>query len=306
MLFVVLRRVAEGVLALLGIAIAVFFLLHLDNINPARAMLGRLATPAKVAALTAALGLNQPVPIQFVLWLKALLLEGQLHDILATNLGPTLELLVFGALAAFWGSVLLATVQIRWRGSWLDRGLSVLTYLLNAIPPFWLANALLFLLAIVVLWLPPTGSPTYGQTGLGQWAFHLILPVGTLALSLVGSWTRYLRASLDDAMESHYVRTARALGFPETRIVRRHALRNSLLPLITLVGMAMPTVLNAVIVIEMVFAMNGLGAQFLGALYALSFGTATEYALVLAIVTVLGNILADVAYVMADPRIRYA
>ncbi len=302
----VMRRVGEAILALLTVAAAVFFLLHLDPVNPVAAMLGpRFATPANIARLSRELGLDQPVWLQFFAWLKALVVEGLLGQLLAQALPPTLALMALGGAFGLVGAVGAAVVQVRFRNTWLDRAIALVTYALNALPVFWTANALLFLFAIVFLWLPASGTLAYNQSGFWQWAVHMILPVATLALAMLGTWARYLRVALAEAMTADYIRTARAVGAGEWRLVRRHALRNALLSLVTMIGLSMPTMMTAIIVIEAVYSMSGLGTAFLGALLGLSFGSATSAALVLAILTVAGNVLADVAYMVLDPRIRY-
>jgi peptide/nickel transport system permease protein len=298
-------RVGEGLLTLFAIAVIVFGLLHLIPYTPAYAMLGRDATPQAVAHLNALLGLNLPVWTQFGLWFRALFLSGDAWRLVAGPLMVTLQLLVFSTLIAFGLACLVALVQVRQPGTRADRILTAVTYALYAVPAFWLALMLIWVVALTLLWLPPDGWPSAASPGLGSWALHLIMPVGTLALTTVGGWARYLRATVEDALQTDYVRTARAKGASETRIIIHHAFRNSLIPLITLGGMSLPNVLNTVIVLEVIFYMPGAGQAFFQAVNGLDFAGATGLAFFLAAVTVFGNVVADLLYGLADPRIQY-
>ncbi len=300
----VIRRLFEAALAIFSVAVLVFVLYHLIHESPAYAMLYPDATPAKVAKLNAALGLNLPVPVQFFLWLKEALIHGGFLPIIKTNLPPTVEMLGLGAVWAFGLSVLTAMTQIRYAGTALDRALDAATSVLSVVPGFWLGTLLLFVFAMSWGVFPGYGFPP-PHHGFFYWLYCEILPSLTLALTTMGSWTRQLRASLEDSLRTDYVRTARAKGVPEGRVRWRHMLRNSLLPFISLAGMSMPTMLNTVIALEIIFTVPGLGTQLTQDLVMLSFNGATTIAMVLSIITILGSALADFAYGIVDPRITY-
>jgi peptide/nickel transport system permease protein len=305
MLRFTLLRIGEGLLTLLAIAVVVFGLLHLIPYTPAYAMLGRNATPQAVARLNALLGLNLPVWTQFGIWFHALFFSGGAWRLITGPLMVTLQLLVFSTVIAFGLACLVALVQVRHPGTRADRILTTVTYALYAVPAFWLALMLIWVVALTLLWLPPDGWPSAVSPGLGSWALHLIMPVGTLALTTVGGWARYLRTTVEEALQTDYVRTARAKGASETRIIIHHAFRTSLLPLITLGGMSLPNVLNTVIVLEVIFYMPGAGQAFFQTVNGLDFADATGLAFFLAAVTVFGNVVADLLYGLADPRIQY-
>ncbi len=299
-----LRRVAEAVGALFGIMILIFALLHLYHGSPAAAILGKQVTPQRIAHLNAQMGLNRPVPIQFLLWMKAALWNGALVGVLTRLLPPTVELLGLGVLVAVLLAVVAATVQVHHSRSLLDRAIGVILNTLSAIPGFWLGSLLVFVFAVTYPILPASGVPVMHH-GLGTWFRHEIMPVTTLSLSVVGPWARHLRASLDEAGTADYVRTARAKGVAEFNLVRHHTFKNSLLPLITIIGMSLPTMLNTVIALEIIFAIRGLGVALIVSLNGLFFALATTVSLALALVTVLGSLCADVAYGLVDPRIQY-
>lgn len=300
----VARRLLEAVLALLAMAIVMFFLLHLDHASPARAMLGKEWTPQKGAALTAALGLDRPVPVQFLLWVKSLFSVGGLGEVLRYQLPATMEILVLGSAVGYAITVLLARLQTRYAGSVLDYALTLVLGFLGAVPGFALGLCLMFLFAIHWVLLP-AASLAPPDSGPSVWAFYHILPVLSLSLTVVGPWSRQLRASMSEESAEQYVRTARAKGASEGRIIRRHIFKNALLPFITLVGLSMPTMINTVIALDLIFRFQGVGAALLGSLLALFFARATTAALVLAFLTVLGSVAADVAYGLIDPRIQY-
>lgn len=299
-----MRRLGEAALALMGIMVLIFGLLHLYHGSPAAAMLGKQVSPKRIAELNAQMGLNLPVPVQFFLWMKAALWNGGIGAVLVKSLPPTLLLLGLGVLVAALLSVLVATLQVRHSRSLVDRALGIILNTLSAIPGFWLGSLLVFVFGVTYPILPASGVGVIHH-GIVSLIRHEIMPVLTLALTVVGPWSRHLRASLEDAATSDYVRTARAKGVAESQMIRRHTFKNSLLPLITLIGMSLPTLLNTVIAIEIIFAMPGLGGDLIGSLNGLFFAMATTVSLVLALVTVAGNVVADTLYGLIDPRIQY-
>lgn len=299
-----LHRLVQAVLALLGISVLIFVLLHLDTASPAAAMLGKFATTKKIAQLDAQMGLNRPVAVQFILWLKAVLVHGGLVPVIKNALPPTLEMLGLGALVALCLAVIIAVLQVRYSGAFADRLLGALVTVLTAVPGFWLGSFLLFTFSITFTLFPATGFPNIPR-GFSDWAMHEVLPVSTLALTTVGPWARHLRAAMEDSSATDYVRTARAKGAGEGRILMRHVFRNSILPLITLVGMSLPTMINTIIALEIIYAVPGAGSAFISSLDGLFFAGATTISLALAFVTVFGSVVADLAYGLVDPRVQY-
>lgn len=294
-------RMAQAVLTLVGVLILLFVLFHLVPGSPAYALVAHDRTHRQVAVIKAQLGLNLPILVQFGVWMKGIAVRGRF---IVTRLLPrTLQLLLWGLGIALVLAVVVATVQVRYAHSPLERLLTAVTYFFYAVPGFWLALLLIYIFSLWLLWLPTTGTPSLSDPG-SYWS-HQVLPVATLALTTMGGWSRSLRAALEEALQEDYVRTARAKGADERRVVLRHALKNSWIPLITLLGMSLPTVLNTVIVIEAIFAIPGLGAAFLAKLGGLFFESATSLAFFLALLTVLGSVIADVLYGWADPRIQY-
>ncbi len=300
-----LGRALQVVLTLLTVSIVAFLLLHMLPGSLPAEMLGRQATRGKVRLLAHLLGIDQPLPVQYLRWLGLLFSPGVLREITSIAL-PTLELLLLGGGLALLGSLGIASLQARLRGSLLDRLVGIAAYVLYTLPSFWVGLMLLWLFADMLLWLPATGPlPVPGQSPSAWW-LSMVLPSLTLAVATIASWSTLFRAAIEDALRSDYVRTARAKGLGERQVVRRHALRPAALPVITVVGMSLPTMFNNVVAIEIVFSMAGLGSSLVGAVGSLQYGVSGYLVLVIAAVTAAGSLLADILYAFADPRIQFA
>jgi peptide/nickel transport system permease protein len=309
MLAFAVKRLGLAVAALVVIAILVFFiqvhfLYHVLHLTPAAALAYPHDTPKRVAELNRELGLTASLPVQFLRWAGTLWKAGGLGHTVLYILPPTLELLASGVVLAFCAALGLALLAVRAAGHPLDRLIDALAGLFSVVPSFWLASLLLFVFTMELGWLPGNGYPLPGQSPF-LWAYHDILPVTVLTVSLVGPWTRTLRASLLENAQADYVRTARAKGVPDHLVRSRHMLKNSVLPLVTLIGLSLPTTLNTIVVIEVIFYIPGIGQAFYSALTGLFFANATTLALVLAMVSLFGNAVVDLAYGVLDPRITY-
>ena len=296
------RRAGEAALTLIAVGFAAFVLLHLMPYNVAAILAGPSASPAQVAQVAAAIGQNLPLPLQFLRWLRELAAGGL--ALAAVQAFPTLELLALGSGLALLVALGLAFVQVRFQGSLLDRVSASLAFVLFTLPSFWVGFILIYFFAIDLLWLPAQG-PSLNPSSQHQWLLYMILPVVTLALTTIATWSTSVRAAVEEALRSDYVRTARAKGASERAVFRRHVLRNVLLPLITTAGMSLPSLFNNVIAIEWLFTMRGLGSGLIDALTSFDYGTAVDLVFVIGAVTVLGSLLADLLYLLADPRIQY-
>jgi len=299
------RRIGQGVLVLLGISLIVFVALHLTG-DPAAAMLrGGQPTRADIVAMRSHLGLDQPLPAQYVMYLGQLLhgdlgtsyyyqtsaLQLVLHHLPATLLLTSASMLV-SLLIAFPLGVLSATR----RNSVIDFLARVFALLGVSFPNFWLGIMLILLFAVHLNWLPPSG---YGSIQ------YLILPALTLGMILAGITTRLIRSSVLDALGEDYVRTARAKGLSRSRVLTKHVVRNALLPVVTYVGLQFGTLLGGQVIIEQVFSWPGVGQLALGAVNQNDFPLVQASVLVLATLLVLVNLLVDISYAFLDPRIQY-
>jgi len=297
------RRTVQAVLTLLVVSIAVFLLMKLYPGDPGAIMLGRHATPAKVRELDLLLGAALPWPAQYLRWL-GLLFAGGLEGAFLLLPATLLLLLVGGGLGVAL-AVALASWQARFPHSLLDRAASALSLLFYAFPSFWVAATLFLWLGIDLGWVPlvPPGFP--GDQGVADWALSYVVPVAAIAVTSVAGWSMHLRAALEEALRSDYVRTARAKGLPERLVVRRHVLRSAWLPLLSILGMTFPVLLSNLIVVESTLPMNSIGGALVGAIYTRAYGSVLDLVMVIGILTVGLNLLADLVAAAADPRIRF-
>jgi peptide/nickel transport system permease protein len=323
MAFILLRRLAQGLIIVWLTTTLTFFLIHAAPGEPFGRMLADArSTPELRAMYRARYELDQPVAVQYVKFLRNVA-SGSLGDsytyrrpvasVLADAVPRTLLLMGTALVIGFVGGTILGTLQGRRRGGWFDRLTGGASILVASLPDFWLAvlAALLFAsiwgLFPVSGFVTPTLSPSAPfMTRAGDILRHLILPAGTLALLVTATVSRFQRAALIDVLPSTWMRAARARGVTERALVFRHALRNAVLPTITLAGLAVPALLGGAVFIESTFAWQGMGSLAVQAV------ADSDYPLILAIVlfssmlVVLGAMLADVATAAADPRQRDA
>ena len=316
MLRFVVRRILEAVPSFLGICVFTFLLLHLVPGGPAQAAIGPHYTAAKVAAVNRAFGLNKPLPTQFWLWFTQLL-QGNLGTSYTSNqpvlqligqaLPHTLELVVVAILLSHLFAIIIGTIQGYYRNSWFDHLVTTVSFFFWSMPLFWLGILMIMLFSVDLGWFPSGGiaSPTAVHPGFGSYVAHTVLPIATLVLSTVATWMRYMRSSMVDAMVQDYVRTERAKGLSELRVVFKHALRNSLLPLITLLGLSIPGLFAGALVIEEIFNYPGMGLLFWTAAFARDYPVLLGITVVIGVLTIVGNLLADILYSLIDPRIQY-
>lgn len=316
MLRFIIRRLLEAIPAFVGICVITFVLLHLIPGGPAQAVLGPHYSPARVAALNRSLGLNKPIWVQFGIWFGNLL-QGNLGtsytynqpvlQVILQALPHTLELVVSSIIVAHLLSIILGAFQGYYRGTWFDHALTTITFFFYSMPTFWLGILMVLFFAIDLGWFPANGisSATALHPGLGSLVDHLVLPATTLILVTVAGWMRYMRSSMVDAMVQDYIRTARAKGLSELRVVFKHALRNSLLPLITLLGLSLPSLFAGALVLEEIFNFPGMGLLFWTAAYQRDYPILLGITVIVGVLTIIGNLLADVLYSLVDPRIQY-
>ena len=303
------------------VAAITFALIHLAPGDPFSAVIDNPNVSEKVReTLRAQYGLDRPLPEQFVRYVNALA-HGELgwsfsHDrpvieVLGSSLPNTLLLMSVALVASFALGILVALVQVARRGSVVDHALSGITLLFFSMPDFWLA--ILALLALTY-WLPifPVGGAVdpvmheYMSLGgrIADRLRHLLLPALTLTLLASASVARYQRAALLDVLPADYIRTARLKGLTEREILRRHALRNALLPIITLIGLSFPALLTGAFFVERIFAWPGMGYAVVNAIGTRDYPLVVGGVIIGSIMVTLGSLLADLLYAWADPRLR--
>jgi peptide/nickel transport system permease protein len=278
--------------------------------------------PGTVQREAERLGLDQSVFQQYGIWLKGFVTGdwgtstrtgGAVRPIITDALWPTLQLVLWGIVFATIIAVAVSVYSAVHRYSLVDYLLTGLSYVGIALPAFWFGLILIQVLAVgprqqLGLVDPPlyfVGLHSPGQTGFNlDYLRHLVLPVLTLTITLVASWSRFGRAAMLDALSSDYVRTARAKGVPRRQVITRHALRNSLAPLVTVIALDAALLFGGLVVTEQIFAIPGMGRLFLDSLVVGDVFVLVPWMVVVAVAVVVCNLVADLAYAVLDPRVR--
>lgn len=304
----VARRVLLMTPVLVAITALVFMFLSSTGVDPVVVVLGTEYTPEQAAVVRRQLGLDKPVPLQYVLWLQRAL-QGDLGrsfihraevSVLILERLPRTALLAFAAMAISVAvSVPAGVVSATKRNSWFDATARVISMLGVSVPVFWLGILLIVFFALWLRWLPPGGSlDLYGPQAL-------VLPAVTLGASLAGLSTRLTRSSMLEVITMDYVRTARAKGLAEIRVLYTHALRNALLPVITMLGLQFGSILSGAVLTETVFAMPGLGRLLVDSIHNRDYPVVQGCVLLITVFFVVINLFVDLLYALIDPRIRY-
>lgn len=307
-----LRRLAATLPVMAVVAVVVFLLIHLSPGDPAALIAGDLATADDIARLRVALGLDQPLWQQFLLWLGRIL-TGDLGtsiftnvpvtQLLAQRLEPTLSIAFVTMTLAVLLSVPLGTLAAYRAGSWLDRAVMLFAVLAFSVPVFLVGYLLVYAFAIQLEWFPVQGYSRFAD-GVGPWLRSLALPCINLALLYMALLTRMTRATVLEVLQEDYIRTARAKGLGVLAVLG-HALRNAAVPIATTVGVGIALLIGGVVVTETVFAIPGVGRLVIDSVQRHDYPVIQSVLLLSAGVYVLINLLIDMSYRLFDPRIRY-
>ncbi len=313
MLAFLLKRIAATVPVLLIVAVVVFLILRLTPGDPAAIMAGDNATPEQIARIRTHLGLDRPLVLQFGSWLFDML-RGRLGEsfyfkmtvteLIGQRLEPTVALATLTILIAVGVAVPLGVLAAWRHGGWLDRALMGFSVLGFSIPVFVLGYILIYVFSVKLGWFPVQGYVPL-KDGFGRFLHHLILPAITLSVIYIALIARVTRAAVSETLTEDYVRTARAKGLPESRVVVRHALRNAAVPIATVIGIGIALLIGGVVVTESVYSIPGLGRLTVDAVLARDFPTIQGVILFFSVAYVLINLLVDLSYLLFDPRIRY-
>jgi peptide/nickel transport system permease protein len=312
------QRALSGLAVIVGVVTLMFFLLRLAPGDPALLLVGPAATAEQVASQRHALGLDRPLPVQYAVWLGRFA-RGDWGTSIATGrpvrtmLGEawpaTVRLVGISLLLSYLLGIAVGVVQAT-RGGGLDAGLSVVSVALFALPGYWLGLMLVMLFTYRLRLLPAFGSAGFDADFLTGWERqadrlrHLALPLATLTLIGIGGTARFVRGAMLDVAGLPYVAIARAKGLSETRIALRHVLRNALIPVLTLLGLSLPTLFSGAVFIEAIFAWPGVGRVLVEGVQARDYPVVMAATAVSALLVVLGNLLAEVLVSWADPRVR--
>jgi len=313
MLRFLLQRLLATIPVLLVVAVAVFLLLRLTPGDPAAVIAGDSATTEQIEQIRAGLGLDKPIPVQFGIWFSRVL-RGDLGEsfffkktvveLIAQRLEPTLALATCTIILAVAIAVPLGVLAAWRHGGWLDRALMGVSTLGFSIPVFVLGYLLIYLVSLKLGWLPVQGYRRISE-GFVPFIRHLILPSITLSVVYIAIIARVTRAAVSEALTEDFVRTARAKGLPESRVLIHHALANCAVPIVTIIGIGLAVLIGGVVITESVYSIPGLGRLTVDAVLARDFPTIQAVILLFSVAYVLINLLIDLSYVFFDPRIRY-
>ncbi|ANL31261.1 oligopeptide ABC transporter permease protein (plasmid) [Rhizobium phaseoli] len=305
----VLTRPLQFLPVIFGISVITFILVRLIPGDPARNILGTRATPAALASIRAQYGLDQPMWLQYLYFLKnlangemgkSILYKVDVLKLIVTRIEPTLALVASSVVLSVLIAVPLAAIAARNAGRAPDHAVRIVSTFGIGFPPFWLGLMLIILFSVELGMLPVSG---YGAT-IGDKLSHLVLPSLTVALSLSTVLTRSLRAAMIEALKSDVATAARARGMPEGIVFWRHVLPNSLVPTINLLAVNIGWLIGGTVVVESVFALPGMGQLLVRAIFSRDYMVVQGVAMVFACATVLINFIADIVTVAVDPRVK--
>ncbi len=323
------RRLLQAIPLVLGILTIVFFIIHLAPGDPTAIYLNPDVAPEVVEQMRKNWGLDQPVHIQYVKWIKqfatgdfgnSLTQHRPIRSILAERIPNTLILSGIALVLIFTLGIGIGIVQAVRQYSATDNILTFAALFIYSMPSFWLALMLILIFAYksyqidwwpAALRFPASGMVSIDYGDLGGWAKlgdrlrHLVLPSISLGVSSAASVARYMRSSMLEEIRQDYIRTARAKGLRERTVILKHALKNALLPIITLLGLYLPFLLSGAVLVEYVFAWPGMGKTIVDAILQRDYPLVMATTFVFAVIVVLGNLIADALYAVVDPRIRY-
>ncbi len=314
MLKYLLSRVAANVPTLLAILIAVFFLISMAPGDPVDAFVPPTATLSaqQKEALRHELGLDRPLPVRFAHWLGQLA-QGELgyrykdgdkvSAAIARRLVPTFTLALAGLTLGSLLGVLAGVLAARRANGHIDHALSLAAYLAVSCPAFLVGILALYVFSLKLGWFPVGGYSTPGQEGWKDLVYHLVLPASALSIQFIAILMRYSRAGVLEAMNQDFIRTARAKGLSDNRVVLRHALPNALIPIVTVIGSNFAALLGGAVFIETVFSWPGMGTLFLDGIESRDYPLIMGITLFMALTILAVNTLTDLLYCWIDPRI---
>jgi len=307
------RRLLSTIPVLAVVAILIFLMLRLTPGDPAAVIAGPAATTQDIVEIRSKLGLDRPILVQFATWIggmftgdfgESFFYKKTVAELIADRVEPTLSLAALTIVLATLIAVPLGTIAAWRHGSWIDRlvmGFSVLGF---SVPVFVIGYLLIGLFSVKLGWFPVQGYQRISE-GIGGWLHRLILPAFTLAIIYIALLARMTRTSVLEVLNEDYVRTARAKGLPNRKVLMFHALRNAAVPIVTVIGIGVALLIGGVVVTESVYSIPGLGRLTVDAVLARDYPTVQAVILLFSVAYVVVNLVIDLLYTILDPRIRY-
>jgi peptide/nickel transport system permease protein len=309
------KRLLTAIPVLIFISLGAFLMLQLAPGDPADLYITPDTTQQQIEATREALGLNQPIFVQYFRWLSQVL-RGNLGysftnsqpvlEVIGERLFPTVLLMGVSLIVAYLIGIPLGIISARNNGNWKDTLITSLTYLGISIPAFFFGLSLVYIFGVRLGWFPTGGMYPLGtQPTWGIIAQHMVLPVIVMSSSYLASMTRYMRSTTIDVYHQNYIRTAVAKGLNSGEVFSRHAIRNSLIPIITVIGTDLPRLVGGSIVVEQVFSWPGLGSLTMTAIQQRNYPIILGITMLSAVVVLTANLIVDILYAVIDPRINY-
>lgn len=309
----IIRRLIHSIFIVWGVATLVFFGLRAIPGDPVVQFLGAEYTPEAAEALEHKLGLDQPVYVQYFKWMGSML-RGNLGDSIATGetvaqaiqtgFPKTISIAAVAFVLALAVAIPTGIISALKRNTWIDYVASVIAFVGVSMPSFWFGIILIIVFAVRLGWLPAVGYTPFSEDPW-EWFKHLLMPAVAVGLGFSAILMRFVRAGLLEVLSSDYIRTARSKGLAERNVIVRHALRNSLIPVVTIAGIQLALLLSGTVVIEIVFSIRGMGRILVGAILDKDYPIVQGVILLVSVIFVMANLIVDIIYTFLDPRIRY-
>ena len=317
------KRLLMLIPLMVGITLITFTVIHIAPGEPAEMQMAMNPKVGKEARerLKKFYGLDRPLHTQYFTWVGKLARldlgrsfssdNRQVVDKIKERLPVTLSLNFIALLLEFGLAIPIGIMAATHRDTWLDKGITVFVFTGFAVPTFWLALLLMYFLGVKLNWLPISGLHTLGSDNYGTirylWdmAKHLIMPIMVASFGSLAGLSRYMRSSMLNVISQDYITTARAKGLSERVVIYKHALRNALLPLITLAGFSIPGLIGGSVIFETIYAIPGMGQLFYQGVMSRDYPVVMGILVIGAFLTLVGNLIADISYALADPRIRH-
>lgn len=315
----ILRRILGAIPLIFGVLTLTFFIIRLAPGDPASFFIQPGVSPKVAEQMREQYGLNDPLPIQYVKWLgnivqgdfgRSFSRHKPVFEVMIDTIPITLLLAIIGILSQFIFGILMGVTSAVRQGTTLDRSLTISALVIYSMPEFWFALMLIIVFSLQLGWLPASNLNSVGADALEPIDFaldrlkHLAMPIFVLTLGSGASLARFVRGQMLEVIRQDYVRTARAKGLSEQAVIYKHAFRNAMLPVVTILGGSLPALFGGALFIEVIFAIPGMGRVIIEAVFARDYPLIIANTFVSGTLIVLGNLIADVLYAVVDPRIK--
>ncbi|WP_028245754.1 ABC transporter permease [Pseudoclavibacter soli] len=308
----ILKRLLSAIPVLIIVALIVFFMTRLSGGDPARVLLGGDATDEQIAAVHTEMGLDKPLLEQLMIWIGHLLqgnlgysyvMQQSVTEAIGSHFGPTIAIALFGQILALLVAIPLGVQAARRKGGWIDQGIMGFATLTTAFPSFLVGLLLIALFAVTLRALPAGGWVEFSQDPAGFFS-HLILPAIAVTSLQIAVVTRMTRSSMVDVLTGDFIRTARAKGLSDRKIVWKHGLKNASIPVLTVVGQSFGALIAGTVVVETVFNIPGIGQLVANSILRRDYTVVQGVLMLTALAFIIINLIVDILYAVIDPRIR--